>query len=260
MFLSTTLSAVRSAVFTLPDCHNPPMTSTAPLSLDPPSKVVPSISPLTQWQQPVLVGFFFFLSCDCDWWSFQFVNGIGECLQRLKQYHPSPHISGAQLARLASPDRRSCCGFSQRAHSLIKVLLYFSYCFQLLRYPASHHVCVPSAESFDSLLVSFAKPLSLLLIFHSIVLLLLSMLFNFSLTWTSLSSPSLYLFIYGAEYLHLFWLKGYLLMMFKCCWKSRLLEMRQNMAPDFRKHNKSSQLWQIFAMQLNSKPSYAFKS
>lgn len=115
MFLSTRLSAVRSAVFTLPDCHNPTMTSTAPLSLDPPSKVVPSISPLTQWQQPV--GFFVFPSCDCDWWSFQFVNGIGECLQRLKQYHPSPHISGAQLPRLASPDRRSCCGFSQRTHS-----------------------------------------------------------------------------------------------------------------------------------------------
>lgn len=60
MFLSTRLSAVRSAVFTLPDCHNPTMTSTAPLSLDPPSKVVPSISPLTQWQQPVLFCFVFF--------------------------------------------------------------------------------------------------------------------------------------------------------------------------------------------------------
>lgn len=56
MVLSTRRSSVSSAtVFVPPGSHNPTLTSSAPLSLDPPSKVVPSISQLTQWQQPVSV-------------------------------------------------------------------------------------------------------------------------------------------------------------------------------------------------------------
>lgn len=57
----------------------------------------------------------------------------------------------------------------------------------------------------------------------------------------------IYLFIYGAEYLHLFWLEGYLLMIFECCSKGRvLLKMRQNTAPDLRKHNKKQSIMADF--------------
>lgn len=53
--LSTSLSTVRTTALMPPNSHYPTMTSNAPLLLDTPSKVVPLISQLTQWQQPVFV-------------------------------------------------------------------------------------------------------------------------------------------------------------------------------------------------------------
>lgn len=55
------------------------------LSLDPPSKVLPSIRQPTQWQQPVFAQLYMV----------DLVNWIGECLQRLKHYLHSPHTTGA---------------------------------------------------------------------------------------------------------------------------------------------------------------------
>lgn len=64
---STRHSTVRITVFMPPDSHNPTLTSSAPLSLDPPSKVLPSISQLTQWQRPAFVRLWLVVLPICKW-------------------------------------------------------------------------------------------------------------------------------------------------------------------------------------------------
>lgn len=155
--------------------------------------MVPSIRLLTHWQQPVLFLLFFLhlvflpsrFSFNCESRYFQFLNGIGECLQSLKRNRPSPHISvyGLHWSQI-------CLWMSLTA--LGKVLL--SYFDSLLNFRGIVGLSVPPAESFGSASVGlhFLALVPLWFFFSSFFL---QALISPLLTSTRLSSPSFHLFI-----------------------------------------------------------------
>lgn len=150
--LSTRLSTVRTTALMPPNSHYPTMTSNAPLLLDTPSKVVPFISQLTRWQQPVFVQLWLVVLPISKWeWR---VTTKALTIPPLTTHHWS------QLSCLASvpsatlhshTDHRYCRDFFHCAHSLALILFL---------------ICVsydpPAAESSESLLLCLPLNFSLL--------------------------------------------------------------------------------------------------
>lgn len=165
--LSTGLSTVRTTALMPPNSHNPTMTSNALLLLDPPSKVVPFISQLTQWQQPVFVQLWLVVLPICKW-EYR-VTTKAKTIPPLTTHHWNQLscLAFVPSATLHScTDHRSCGDFFQCTHSLAPIL------FLIFR----NYYSLP-AESSDSQILCL--PLNPTLLTPTV--------FNFPLTWSIFS-------------------------------------------------------------------------